>query len=323
MDATTPALPSDGTPPRHEPDREPDALDRLLRVLDLRHLEGWGPRGEEDVLRGDSMPGPANRAYGGQVLAQAILAADRTVPEGRLIHSLHGYFLREGRVEEPIDFAVERLRDGRSFSARRTHAIQLGKPILSMIASFQEDQPGYEHLMPIPHDVPPPEEVGSAFDELAALPEGADVRAQFWADSAFELRHIGGSLYLLPDTAVTGGGRPPATQMVWMRARRPLKIREQAMHRALLAFACDQLMLEPAMRAAGKSWQDVGPSMPMASLDHAMWWHRDVQVDEWMLFVQSSPTAQGGRALGTAKVYARDGTLVASMGQEGMIRLPA
>ena len=317
MDATTPD-PTAGTP-----DRVPDALDRLLEVLDLRHLEGWGPRGEEDVLRGDSVPGPANRAYGGQVLAQAIVAADRTVPEGRQIHSLHGYFLREGRVEEPIDFAVERLRDGRSFSARRTHAIQFGKPILSMIASFQEDQPGYEHAMPMPHDVPPPDEVGSSLDELANVPGGVDARAQFWADSAFELRHVGGSLYLHPDAAVADGGTPPATQLVWMRARRPLGIKSQAMHRALLAFACDQLMLEPAMRAAGKSWQDVAVSVPMASLDHGMWWHRDVWVDEWMLFVQTSPTAQGGRALGTAQVYRQDGALVASVGQEGMIRLPA
>ena len=319
MDATTPDPIAGGA----APDSPPDALDRLLQVLNLRHLEGWGPRGEEDVLRGDSMPGPANRAYGGQVLAQAILAADRTVPEGRLIHSLHGYFLREGRVEEPINFAVERLRDGRSFSARRTHAIQFGTPILSMIASFQDDQPGYEHTMPMPDDVPPPDEVGSAFDELAVLPEGADVRAQFWTDSAFELRHVGGSLYLHPDVAVAAGGTPPATQMVWMRTRRPLGIKEQSMHRALLAFACDQLMLEPALRAAGKSWQEVGASVPMASLDHGMWWHRDVQVDEWMLFVQTSPTAQGGRALGTAKVYTQDGALVASAGQEGMIRLPA
>lgn len=323
MDATTPD-PTDGTPVSGTTaDRAPDALDRLLEVLDLRHLEGWGPRGEEDVLRGDSVPGPANRAYGGQVLAQAIIAADRTVPDGRQIHSLHGYFLREGRVEEPIDFAVERLRDGRSFSARRTHAIQFGKPILSMIASFQEDQPGYEHAMPMPHDVPPPEEVGSSLDELANLPGGVDARAQFWADSAFELRHVGGSLYLRPDTAVADGGTPPATQLVWMRARRPLGIKSQAMHRALLAFACDQLMLEPAMRAAGKSWQDVAVSVPMASLDHGMWWHRDVWVDEWMLFVQTSPTAQGGRALGTAQVYRQDGALVASVGQEGMIRLPA
>lgn len=317
MDATTPAAAGDATPS----DRTPDALDHLLQVLDLRHLEGWGPRGEEDVLRGNSMPGPANRAYGGQVLAQAILAADRTVPDGRLIHSLHGYFLREGRVEEPIDFAVERLRDGRSFSARRTHAIQFGKPILSMIASFQEDQPGYEHADPMPRDVPPPDEVGSVFDELADLPKGADVRAQFWSDSAFELRHVGGSLYLHPDTAVADGGTPPAAQLVWMRARRPLGIKSQAMHRALLAFACDQLMLEPALRSAGKSWQDVGAGVPMASLDHGMWWHRDVQVDEWMLFVQTSPTAQGGRALGTAKVYTQDGALVATAGQEGMIRL--
>ncbi|ACZ30128.1 acyl-CoA thioesterase [Xylanimonas cellulosilytica DSM 15894] len=293
----------------------PDALDRLLAVLDLREIEGWGPRGEDDVWRGDSVPGLGNRAYGGQVLAQAVVACGRTVDAERAPHSMHAYFLREGALDVPIDFAVERLRDGRSFSARRTHAIQNNKPILSLTVSFQEDQPGYDYQRSAPDDVPAPEDVRSAFDELGGIDHPA---ARWWSvDSAFELAHVGGSLFLRPDAA------PSDRQMVWVRARHELPTDDRLLHRALLAYACDQVMLEPALRGAGKSWQDVGAGVPMASLDHAMWWHRDARVDDWLLFVQEAPTAQGGRALGFARVYTRDGVLVASIAQEGMVRLPA
>lgn len=302
-----------------------DPLAHLLEVLDLRPVEGPGPRGEDDVFEGDSVAGPAQRAYGGQVLAQAIVSAARTVPAGRMIHSLHGYFLREGSLEAPIGFAVERLRDGRSFSARRTHAMQFGKPILSMIASFQEDQPGFEITTPMPDGVPAPEDVPSAFEELAAA--GGDAARAFGAQrSAFELRHVGGSVYLPREVSDDAADHtaPPLTQMVWMRARRAIPSDDQMLHRAMLAFACDQVMLEPALRAAGKSWQEVGGGkVPLASLDHAMWWHRDVRADEWLLYVQGAASAQGGRALGHARVYKQDGTLVASMAQEGMMRLPA
>lgn len=293
--------------------RTTDPLDRLVEVLDPTPVPQTGPRGEEDVFSGDCVPYPSGRAYGGQVLAQALLAAGRTVPDGRLPHSLHGYFLREGDLSVPIGFAVERLRDGRSFSARRTHAIQHGQPILSMIASFQEDQPGYEHAVRMPEGVPAPQDVPSAVDLLWDVPHPA---ARFWSrDSAFELRHVGGSLFLGPAEAREDH------QMVWMRARHALDV-DQLMHRALLAFACDQVMLEPVLRSAGVSWSSVGSGVAMASLDHAMWWHRDVRVDEWLLYVQSSPAAQGGRGLGDARVYAQDGTLVASIAQEGMLRLP-
>ncbi|GAB4083822.1 thioesterase family protein [Myceligenerans cantabricum] len=311
--------PGTAGPPSDDPATDP--LTRLLDVLDLRSLEGPGPRGEDDVFEGDSVAGPATRAYGGQVLAQAILSAARTVPEGRLIHSLHGYFLREGSLDVPIGFAVERLRDGRSFSARRTHAMQFGKPILSMIASFQEDQPGFELTTPMPGDVPAPEDVPSALEEVR---DAGDRARAFWTEqAAFELRYVGGSVYLQRDPSAEAG-EAPHTQLVWMRARRPVASDDQMLHRALLAFACDQLMLEPALRAAGRSWQEVGGGkVPLASLDHAMWWHRDVRVDEWLLYVQGAASAQGGRALGHARVYRTDGTLVASMGQEGMMRLPA
>ena len=292
----------------------PDALDRLLSALDLREVEGWGPRGEDDLWRGDSVPGPGRRVYGGQVLAQALLACGRTVDDDRLPHSLHAYFLREGAMDTPIDFAVERLRDGRSFSARRTHAIQHSKPILSLTVSFQTDQPGYEAAEPAPPGVPAPEDVPSAIEVLDGIDHPA---AKFWShESAFDLRHVGGSLYLGPDP------EPKPTQQVWVRARHAIGSDDKLLHRALLAFACDQVMLEPVLRQAGRSWIDVGGTVPMASLDHAMWFHRDARADDWLLYVQESPGAQGGRGLGLARVYDREGRLVASIAQEGMVRLP-
>lgn len=289
------------------PDDEPRPLDAVLHALDLR------PAGE-DSFEGDSLPQLHGRVYGGQVLAQAIVAAERTLQDGladRLIHSLHGYFLRPGDLEEPITFAVERLRDGGSFSARRTHALQRGKPILSMIASFQVVQEGVEHTEPMP-DVPGPEELPSS----VALFERTDhpVAQFFYRSSAFDIRHVGDSLFVAaaPD-------REPV-QALWMRARGPVP-GGQPEQRALLAFACDQVMLEPVLRAHGVFWRTPGASI--ASLDHAMWWHRDVDMNDWLLYVQDSPTAQGGRGLGLARVFSPDGRLVATIAQEGMVRFPA
>jgi acyl-CoA thioesterase-2 len=281
-----------------------DTIDALLDVLDL--APGDGP----DRFTAGSLPKPGGRVFGGQVIAQALIAAGRTVPDGRLPHSLHGYFLRAGDVATPIDLSVERLRDGRSFSARRTHASQDGEAILSMIASFQEEQPGIELTEPMP-DVPDPEQVESAMDRMGHLDHPV---AQFWThQSAFDVRHVGGSLYLGPAPTAEG------TQRVWMRAKAPLPD-DQLLHRALVAYACDQIMLEPVLRRGGLSW--LTPGLSVASLDHAMWWHRDVRVDQWLLFDQSSPSAQGGRGLGATRVFAQDGTLVASIAQEGMVRVP-
>jgi acyl-CoA thioesterase-2 len=265
---------------------------------------------EADLFTGTSLPQPNGRVFGGQVVAQALLAAGRTVSGNRLPHSMHGYFLRAGDVREPIGFAVERLRDGRSFTARRTHALQGGVPILSMIASFQEEQEGFEYADAMP-TVPAPEDVTST-DELL---DGIDHPvARFWMQtSAFDVRHVGGALYLGSSDDRTG------RQLVWMRSRVPLPD-DQLLHRALLAYACDQVMLEPVLRRSGHSW--ASRQLSIASLDHAMWWHRDVRLDDWLLYAQSSPSAQGGRGLGAAQVFARDGTLVASIAQEGMVRLP-
>ena len=281
-----------------------DPLQTVLEVLRLAE-------GPADTFTATSLPKPGGRVFGGQVLAQALLAAAATVPAAPLPHSVHGYFLRPGDVREPITFAVERLRDGRSFSARRTHAVQSGSPILSMITSVQEDQPGPEHAEQPPESVPDPESVPSALEVLAPVDHPV---AAFWTQTAaFDLRHVSGSIYLQP------GQERTDRQQVWMRARGPVGD-DQALHRALLAYACDQVMLEPVLRRHGASWAT--PGLSIASLDHAMWWHRPVRVDEWLLFVQSAPSSQGGRGLGAARVFDRDGRLVATIAQEGMVRLP-
>jgi acyl-CoA thioesterase-2 len=291
-------------------------LEQLLRVLEIS-ARGvvteplTGASLGDDLFTADSLHQPNGRVYGGQVLAQALVAARCTLDADRLPHSLHGYFLREGDLSVPIDLGVERLRDGRSFSARRTQAIQHGRPILSMIASFQDRQDGLELSVTAPA-APAPEEVPSAIDLLGDLDHPY---AQHWShDSAFEIRHVDGPLYLAP-AAVRS-----TRQLVWMRARGAVTD-DPFLHRALLLYACDQIMLEPVLRAAGLAWAT--PGLSVASLDHAMWWHRDVRVDDWMLFEQSVSSAQGGRGLASARVYTRDGSLVASMSQEGMVRVPA
>ncbi|MGV8967870.1 MAG: acyl-CoA thioesterase [Cellulomonas sp.] len=292
-------------------DPTPDPMARLLAALTLS-VDGEGEAA--DTFVGSSLSRPGGRVFGGQVLAQALLAAGRTVPDGRLPHSLHGYFLRPGDATQPISFAVERMRDGRSFSARRTHAYQNGRsgePILSMITSFQEQQDGFEHHDPMP-DVPPPSEVGSAHDLL----EGVDhPLARFWIkESAFDLRHVESPLYLRPAPVATDH------QVIWMRARGVVPD-DEMLHRALLAYACDEVVLEPVMRRHGLSMATQGLSV--ASLDHAMWWHRPVRVDQWLLYVQSSPSAQGGRGLAKAQIYTESGALVATIAQEGMFRVPS
>ncbi|UFU05311.1 acyl-CoA thioesterase [Ruania halotolerans] len=282
---------------------EPEPLAAVLAALELDQTG-------DDTFVGSSLPQLHGRVYGGQVLAQALLAAGRTVSEGRLPHSVHGYFLRPGALDEPITFAVERLRDGRSFSARRTHALQSGVPILSMITSFQEEQVGLEHADEMP-DVPAPESLPSSVELFNSLDH--PVAQFFYRNGAFDLRHTAGNLFTGP------AAEPTDHQFLWMRSRAPIP-GDQLQQRALLAYACDQVMLEPIMRRHGLSWMT--PEASVASLDHAMWWHRDVDAGEWLLYAQSSPSARGGRGLGAAKVFSRDGELVATIAQEGMVRVP-
>jgi acyl-CoA thioesterase II len=291
-----------------EPADGADLLRGLLDVLDLR-TQGQDERGQ-DLFVGDSQRQPLRRVFGGQVLGQALVAAGRTVPAERVVHSMHGYFLRPGDSDEPISFAVERLRDGRSFSARRVQAVQLGQPILSMIASFQDDDTGLDHQDPMP-DVPPPEDLPTTLDLLGDVDHPV---ARYWArERPIDLRHVDAPVYWTP------AADRVARQAVWMRTPAPMPD-DPMLHRAVLCYASDYTLLESALRRHGHAW--TSPGLKAASLDHAMWWHRPVRVDEWLLYVQASPSASGARGLGIGRVFSRDGRLVASVAQEGMLRLP-
>ncbi|MEJ5915232.1 acyl-CoA thioesterase [Pseudokineococcus sp. 1T1Z-3] len=322
--------------------RPGEALSALLGVLDLA-AEGLDDRGQ-DQFSGASLPQPHGRVFGGQVLAQSVVAASRTIadatalegadddalagPESRPLHSLHGYFLRPGDSSAPITFAVERLRDGRSFSARRVHALQGGRPILSMIASFQVPADGREHqdpapVVPGPDDVPGTEQMlgteaapptwRAPDGDVAATDggRGADLLtwARTWAaQRPVEVRHV--PVADLP---------PGEEQVVWLRARGDLPD-DPVLHRALLAFASDDSLLEPVMSRQGLTWATRG--IRVASLDHAMWWHRPARADEWLLYRQRSPSGSSDRGLATGSIFRRDGALVATVAQEGMVRAP-
>jgi acyl-CoA thioesterase-2 len=253
---------------------------------------------------------PLGRVYGGQVLAQSIVAAERTIPDGRSVHSMHGYFLRPGDASKGITFSVDRIHDGRSFSTRRTQAFQEGVPIFSMIASFQDEDPGIEHQAEIPDDVPGPDELPDLEDHLAGL---HPVSKRLFIDRPLDLRHVPSPIYL-----TVQGDRVPR-QAVWMRTRRQIPD-DPATHRAALAYLSDMTIQESILRAHGVAWAT--PGLKVASLDHAMWWHRPGRVDDWMLYVQESPSARGGRGLATGRIYSRDGMLLASVAQEIMVRVP-
>ncbi|GAB2674615.1 acyl-CoA thioesterase [Thalassiella azotivora] len=280
----------------------------LLRVLDLT-AQGTDDAGQ-DLFVGDSQPQPHGRVFGGQVLGQTIVAAGRTVPTDRALHSLHGYFLRPGDSTRPITFAVERLRDGRSFTARRVHAIQDERPILSMIASFQDEAPGLDHQDAMP-DVPDPESLPSTIELMGHIDHPI---ARAWSHGRpIDIRHVDQPIYWQVDD------RRVARQAVWMRGYGPMPD-DQLLHRAVLGYASDYTLLESVLRRHGKVWAQ--PGLKAASLDHAMWWHRPARADEWLLYVQGSPSASGSRGLGSGKIFRRDGTLVASVAQEGMLRVP-
>ncbi len=286
-----------------------DPLAGLLAALNLTDTKA---RTNEDIFTGPSQWMPLGRVFGGQVLAQSLVAAQRTIPEDRPVHSMHGYFLRPGDAGQPITFSVDRIHDGRSFSTRRTQAYQDGVPILSMIASFQEEDEGLEHQAAMPSGIPEPESLPSAAESLSGIDHPV---ANFWATQrAFDLRHIPSPIYF----SVEGDHVPH--QAIWVKALGTLPD-DPGLHRAALAYVSDYTILEPIMRAHGISW--VHPGLKAASLDHAMWWHRSGRVDEWMLYVQESPNARGGRGLSLGRIYSRDGVLLASIAQEGMVRVPA
>lgn len=285
-----------------------DALGGMIDALDLRRLVA---ESEGDIFEGPSQWMPHGRVYGGQVLAQALGAALRTVDDERVLHSTHGYFLRPGDINLPITFQVDRIHDGRSFSTRRSQAFQHDLPILSLIASFQLEDDGLEHQLDMPSDVPPPEVLKSDEELLADIDHPI---ARHWASGRpFDMRHVD------PDIFLRHRGERVASQAVWFKARGTMPDDPQ-LHRAALAYASDYTILESVLRRHGVPWAH--PGLKVASLDHAMWWHRFARVDDWLLYVQESPNAIGGRGLAHGRIYTRDGMLVASVAQEGMIRVP-
>jgi acyl-CoA thioesterase-2 len=283
-----------------------DPVASMLAVLDLAQT---GARTTEDIFTGHSQRMPQGRVFGGQVLAQAIVAAARTLPPERVPHSMHGYFLRPGDSSKDITFAVDRIHDGRSFSRRRTQAYQEGVPIFSMIASFEDEDPGLEHQAEMPTDVPAPEDL----PDMESLVEEHPASKRLFDDRPVDVRHVTGAVYL----SVEGEHVP--SQAVWMRTRTELPD-DPAVHRAVLAYLSDLTIQESVLRAHGVPW--AAPGLKVASLDHAMWWHRFGRVDDWLLYVQESPSARGGRGLATGRIFTREGELIASVAQEVMVRVP-
>lgn len=284
-------------------DAEPVAS--VLRTLQLTESGN-------DVFYAESLP-QVRRVYGGQVVAQALLAAAATLPVSeRLPHSLHAYFLRGGDPDRYLTLEVARLRDGRSFSSRQVSAKQDGEEILSLNASFQAFEEGLEFsgVAPI---VPGPDQLTSALEIFRSMSH--PVAKFLGKTAAFDVRHVQSSLYTGADPSKA------SVQQLWMKPRNPLpRSMSQLLHRTLLAYVVDQVMLEPALRATGLSWLTEG--MSLASLDHAMWFHKDVDINEWLLFSGRVVSVGGGRAKTDVDVFSKSGVLVASASQEGMIRIP-
>jgi acyl-CoA thioesterase II len=280
------------------------AIDNLLQILDLEQLE-------HNLFRGRSPQVGWQRVFGGQVIGQALAAASRTVVEERQVHSLHGYFMRPGDPSVPIIYEVDRIRDGGSFTTRRVVAIQHGKAIFSMSASFQVMEEGLEHQFDMP-DVPMPEDLPSEQElkdkYLQVAPE--HVRAYWERERPIELRPVDLTHYF--------SDKPlPPVQNVWVRASDALPD-DPRIHRCVLAYASDMTLLDTSLYPHGKSV--FSPDIQAASLDHAMWFHRPFRADDWLLYSEDSPSSSGSRGMNRGSLYTREGVLVASTAQEGLIR---
>ncbi|ALC23078.1 acyl-CoA thioesterase II [Streptomyces pristinaespiralis] len=286
------------------------ALDELLDLLDLEQIE-------QNIFRGSSRSAVVPRVFGGQVAAQALVAAGRTAPADRTAHSLHSYFLRMGDPGAPIVYTVDRIRDGRSFTTRRVVAVQHGQPIFHLSASFQTPEEGLEHQAEMP-DAPDPESLPTAAE---LLPRYADrfvdpgvVDRLLEARAAVDLRYVDE-----PPYATAGRPREPRSQ-VWFRANGKLAD-DSLLHVCLATYVSDMTLLDSVLLAHGRGGWAVGDVVG-ASLDHAMWFHRPFRADEWLLYDQQSPSASGGRGLGQARIYTQDGQLAISVIQEGVVRVP-
>jgi acyl-CoA thioesterase-2 len=279
------------------------AVNDLLELLDLRKLT-------DSSFQGSSPSVGPQRVFGGQVAAQALVAAGRTVDPERHVHSLHGYFVRPGDPNEPIVYSVENVRDGRSFSVRRSVALQHDRPIFFMSASFQVEEEGLDHQGTAPLDVPGPDEVPTMDDRLARYPE----RLGIWQliPRPIDVRYVGEPGWVPP------GDRPSEPrQRVWMRIDGKLPD-DPLLHACALTYASDLTLLDSVLSTHGAVWGPGG--FQGASLDHALWLHRPFRADEWFLYDCWSPSASGGRGLASGRMFTVDGRHVASAVQEGLLR---
>jgi acyl-CoA thioesterase II len=286
---------------------DPSAMQQLLATLDLEAIE-------VNLFRGLSPQVGWQRVFGGQVVGQAVMAAQRTVATDRPIHSLHGYFMRPGDPSVPILYQVERLRDGGSFATRRVLAVQHGQAIFSMSASFQVDEPGFDHQIgmpdrPVPEDLIDEQEIKETY--LAQAP--APIRKYWEQPRPIEIRPVSLTHYF-------SSTKLEPQQDVWVRATGPVPD-DRHYQAAVLAYLSDMTLLDGALFAHGTSIFD--PSLQVASLDHAMWFHRPCALDDWLLYTQDSPSAFGGRGLARGSLFTRSGVLIASVAQEGLIRKKA
>ncbi|CDZ27201.1 acyl-CoA thioesterase II [Neorhizobium galegae] len=285
----------------------PSAMEQLIATLDLEKLE-------ENIYRGTSPDVGWQRVFGGQVIAQALMAAQRTVEVDRFVHSLHAYFMRPGDPSVPILYQVERIRDGSSFTTRRAVAVQHGKAIFAMSASFQVEEGGYEHQIDMPSVTQPEDLMGEKeFKELFLKKAPENVRRYWSRERPIEVRPTSLVHYLTRD-------KLEPRQDIWVRTvgEVPSDRRYQA---AVLAYLSDMTLLDASLYPHGTSIFD--PTLQAASLDHAMWFHKPATFDDWLLYTQDSPSASGARGMTRGSIYTRSGTLIASVAQEGLIRKKA
>jgi acyl-CoA thioesterase II len=283
----------------------PSAIQELLRILDLEPLE-------HNLFRGRSPQVGWQRVFGGQVIGQALVAAQRTVDADRFVHSLHAYFMLPGDPAVPIIYDVDRIRDGGSFTTRRVVAIQHGRAIFSLSASFQRDEPGFDHQLPMPPDLPQPEALLSEHEVIKQfIDKVPDSVRRYWErPRPIEMKPVSLTHFLTREKLAP-------QQAIWLRTTGPVPD-DRALQAAVLAYLSDMTLLDTALYPHGLSVFD--PTIQPASLDHSMWFHRPSKLDDWLLYAQDSPSAAGARGFARGMLFGRDGTLVASVAQEGLIR---
>ena len=283
-------------------------MQELLSILDLEKLE-------HNLYRGRSPQVGWQRVFGGQVIGQALVAAQRTVEAERHVHSLHGYFMRPGDPSVPIVYNVDPLRDGKSFATRHVVAIQHGLAIFSLTASFQKEQQGFDHQLPMPPQVPAPEELLNEKELIGQYVDRMPENVQrYWKqERPIEMKPVSLAHYMSRDKLAP-------VHNIWVRATGPVP-HDRALQAAVLAYLSDMTLLDTATFPHGRALFDA--DIQAASLDHAMWFHRPTSLDDWLLYAQDSPSASGARGFTRGALFARDGTLIASVAQEGLVRLRA